>query len=80
MTTKFEIAVLGGDGIGPEVCDQAVRLVREIESMLNDVAFRLTEHSVGVGEYRRSGKSLPEAAFQACLDSDAVPLVLSTGS
>ncbi|MEO1614497.1 MAG: isocitrate/isopropylmalate dehydrogenase family protein [Planctomycetota bacterium] len=75
MTTKtFEIAVLGGDGIGPEVCDEAVKLVREIEPFLQDVSFQLTSHSVGVGEYQRSGNALPESTFEACRESDAVLL------
>lgn len=71
---KFQIAVLGGDGIGPEVCDQAVRLLRQVETQLTGVAFEFEPHSVGVGEYLRSGQALPEQTFDACRSSDAVLL------
>ncbi len=74
MTKVFNIVVLGGDGIGPEVTDQAVRLLRELEPHLDGVRFDLVEHSVGAGEYLRSGDALPQAAFAACEQSDAVLL------
>ena len=70
----FNIAVLGGDGIGPEVTDQAVRLLRQVQSQLDGVQFEFNPHSVGVGEYQRSGSALPESAFEACRSSDAVLL------
>ncbi|QDT06240.1 3-isopropylmalate dehydrogenase [Rubripirellula lacrimiformis] len=73
-TRTFRIAVLGGDGIGPEVCDQSVRVLREIESRLNNVTFDFENHHVGVGEYRVSGNALPDTTFAACQSSDAVLL------
>jgi 3-isopropylmalate dehydrogenase len=74
MMKTFKIVVLGGDGIGPEVTDQAVRLLKEIEPRLNGVAFDFDEHSVGVGEYQKNGDALPETAFEACRSSDAILL------
>ncbi len=74
MSKSFEVAVLGGDGIGPEVTRQAVRLLKEIEPYLEGVTLNLQEHSVGVGEYRNSGNALPDAAFEACKQSDAILL------
>ncbi|MEM9367766.1 MAG: isocitrate/isopropylmalate dehydrogenase family protein [Planctomycetota bacterium] len=74
MSQSFHVVVLGGDGIGPEVCDQSVRLLRSIESHLDGVTFHLDEHSVGVGEYQRSGEALPDTTFDACRASDAVLL------
>ena len=74
MTKTFKIVVLGGDGIGPEVTDQAVRLLKEIEPHLMDVAFDFDEHSVGVGEYQKNGDALPPYAFDACRNCDAILL------
>lgn len=74
MSQSFHIVVLGGDGIGPEVCDQSVRLLQLIEPHLTDVEFNLDPHSVGAGEYQRSGEALPNTAFDACRASDAVLL------
>jgi 3-isopropylmalate dehydrogenase len=70
----FNIAVLPGDGIGPEVCDQATRLLKQIETQLAGVSLNLQEHSVGVGQYLQSGVALPESTFEACEKSDAVLL------
>jgi 3-isopropylmalate dehydrogenase len=71
---EFHIVVLGGDGIGPEVTAQATRLLNEIQPHLDGVSFRLDEHSVGVGEYLRSGQGLPDSTFAACQQSDAILL------
>lgn len=74
MPKTFDIVVLGGDGIGPEVTEQAVRLLREMEPFLDDVAFNFLELSVGVGEYLKSGDALPASAFDQCKQCDAVLL------
>ncbi len=72
--TTFKIVVLGGDGIGPEVMNETTRLLASVEQRLDGVAFQFDEHSVGVGEYVRGGEALPQTAFQACRNSDAVLL------
>lgn len=71
---EFHIAVLPGDGIGPDVVNESVRVLRAVEAKLDDVTFRLTEHPVGAEEYLRSGDPLPDAAFEACRTADAVLL------
>ncbi len=70
----FEIAVLGGDGIGPEVTQEAVGLLSLVESQLSGVNFALTPYSVGANEYLRHGEALPTEALDACCRSDAVLL------
>ncbi|MCL4114552.1 UNVERIFIED_CONTAM: hypothetical protein GTU68_061255 [Idotea baltica] len=72
--TAYKIAVLGGDGIGPEVTQQAVQILQQLEPQLSGVSFTFEEHSVGVGEYQKNGTALPETAFTACQQSDAVLL------
>lgn len=70
----FKIAVLPGDGIGPDVIREALRVLKAVEAGLGDVAFACEEHSVGAGEYLRNGNPLPESAFEGCRDADAVLL------
>lgn len=70
----FEIAILGGDGIGPEVTREAVRVLMAMQEHLDGIDFRFVEHSVGVGEYQSSGEALPQSAFDACASCDAVLL------
>ena len=42
MTQKYTIAILPGDGIGPEIMAEGIKVLRQIESQ-NDVEFDLVE-------------------------------------
>lgn len=66
----FSIAVLPGDGIGPEVTAEAVRVLKALVTP----RFTFTELSVGAGEYLRSGDPLPPEAFAQISKHDAVLL------
>jgi 3-isopropylmalate dehydrogenase len=61
------VAVLAGDGIGPEVTAVAVRALRAAGF---DGTF--TEHAVGWSEWCARGEPLPSATLQACREADAV--------
>lgn len=65
---KEEIAVIGGDGIGPEVVDSAVELLRYLEP---DLVFNYFEAGDGAA---REGEALPPATLEAAKESDAVLL------
>jgi 3-isopropylmalate dehydrogenase len=69
---SFRIAVLPGDGIGPEVIGEGIKVLRAVEGRLRGVSFVCEEHSVGASEYLRRGNPLPPAAFEACREADAV--------
>jgi 3-isopropylmalate dehydrogenase len=69
----FHIAVLGGDGIGPEVMAPALEILRKIEAK-SDLAFRFTEAPAGAGHYRETGKSMPETTIRLCEEADAILL------
>lgn len=72
--TTWDIAVLAGDGIGPEVMAEGLKVLRVVEQRLRGVRFALTEVSAGAGEYLKSGNPLPEPAFAACCAADAILL------
>lgn len=74
MTTPFTIAILSGDGIGPEVVAEGVKVLRAVEAMLSGIRFDLVEHSVGAGEFLRSGNPLPPAALERIKAADAILL------
>ena len=74
MPASFRIAVLPGDGIGPEVIAEAVKVLRAVEIRLSGVSFELEEFSVGAGEYLRGGDPLPPATFERCKQFDAILL------
>ncbi len=74
MTDIFQIAVLSGDGIGPDVVTEATRVLRRIAVDWTDVRLDLTQHPAGAAEYRASGNPLPAATFEACRNADAILL------
>jgi 3-isopropylmalate dehydrogenase len=70
----FRIAVLPGDGIGPEVTSEALRCLRAVEQVCPALRFDCEELSVGAGEYLRSGNPLPEETFARLPEFDAILL------
>ena len=73
MEKVFKIAVLKGDGIGPEVVDAALKVLDKIGELFN-VKFEYREGLIGGIAIDKTGKPLPEETLKLCLDSDAVLL------
>jgi len=69
----LHIAVLGGDGIGPEVMAPALEILRRIEAR-SSLEFRFTEAPAGANHYRETGKSMPESTVRLCEEADAILL------
>src|SRR5207245_1713668 len=61
----LHIAVLGGDGIGPEVMAPAIEVLRRIEAT-SDLKFRFTEAPAGANNYLATGKSMPDSTIRLC--------------
>lgn len=74
MSKIFKIAILAGDGIGCEVMNEALKILRSTECYLKDVDFQFEQLSVGANEYLRKGDPFPENSFRRCQESDAVLL------
>jgi 3-isopropylmalate dehydrogenase len=70
---KASIAVLPGDGIGPEVIDEAVRCLEAIATRFGH-EFSLTRHPFGGAAIDAHADPLPEATLRACREADAVLL------
>ncbi len=69
----LHIAVLGGDGIGPEVMAPALEVLHKIEAT-TDLKFRFTDAAAGANHYRETGKSMPESTIRLCDEADAILL------
>jgi 3-isopropylmalate dehydrogenase len=54
----FHIAVLPGDGIGPEVMNPALEVLKTIEATTPGLKFRFTEAAAGAMHYKETGKSM----------------------
>ena len=70
---SFKIALLPGDGIGPEVTSAAVDVLKVVGEKFN-VKFEFDEHLVGGSSYDKYGNPLTDEVLQVCYDSDAVLL------
>lgn len=73
MKTR-RIAVLPGDGVGPEVIAEGVRVLRAAEQLVPGDRFALEEYSVGAGEFLRSGDPLPPGTLARVGECEAVLL------
>jgi 3-isopropylmalate dehydrogenase len=67
----FNIAVLPGDGIGPEIIDQAKKVVTAIGKKFNH-KFNFTLGLVGAIAIDKTGNPLPDETLDLCKSSDAV--------
>ncbi len=70
---KFRVAVLKGDGIGPEIVDATLEVLRKVEELYG-VEFDFREGLIGGGAIDREGTPLPEETLQLCKSSDAILL------
>ncbi|GGD37635.1 3-isopropylmalate dehydrogenase [Muriicola marianensis] len=68
---KLNIALLKGDGIGPEVTSQAVKCLQAVEDTFGH-EFQFTEALVGAAAIDKYGDPLPKATLDVCKKADAV--------
>jgi 3-isopropylmalate dehydrogenase len=67
----FNIAALAGDGIGPEVMREAIKVLRATEKKFG-FTLNLTEAPVGWAGIDAAGKALPDATLALCKQSDSI--------
>ena len=70
---KYNIALLKGDGIGPEIVDSAVRVLEAVGKKYGH-EFNFTPYDIGGAAIDKYGIPLPEETVKGCLDSDSVLL------
>ena len=73
MNQKYTIALLPGDGIGPEVIKEAVKVLRSLEKKLK-IELILNEALVGGAAYDAEGHPLPTNTLNTAQEADAVLL------
>jgi 3-isopropylmalate dehydrogenase len=69
MKTTYEIAVIHGDGIGPEVCQAAIDVLKAT-SVSN--ALKFVEYEAGATHYLKSGTAFPDETYEGCKKADAI--------
>lgn len=70
---NYSIALLKGDGIGPEIVDSAVAVLEKIGKKFGH-SFNFTPYLIGGCAYDRFGEPLPRETVEGCLRSDSVLL------
>lgn len=70
---RLRITVLPGDGIGPEVTAEAVKVLETV-SAIQGYSFEFEEHLIGGVAIKEFGSPLPRITLDACLASDGVLL------
>ncbi len=68
---KYKIAALAGDGIGPEVVREAMKVLRATENKF-DFQLEITEAPVGWAGIDELGKALPDDTLKLCRSSDSI--------
>jgi 3-isopropylmalate dehydrogenase len=73
-TRKFQIAVLPGDGIGSEVIEPCVDLLKAAAGGKSDFTLTFETIEAGAAVYVKTGEALPAAALEKCAAADAILL------
>ena len=71
MANKYNIALIKGDGIGPEIVDEAVKVLDAVASV-EDIEFNYNDYLMGGCAVDVFDNPLPQDTISGCLKSDAV--------
>ena len=69
---KINIALLPGDGIGPEVIAEGVRVLDHIAKLDGGFKFEFTHFPWGCDYYLQTGKMMPDDAIRTLKQYDAI--------
>ena len=67
-----KIAVIAGDGIGPEVIDEGIKVLNRAAELDGDFRFEFTHFPWGCEYYRETGRMMPENGIETLSGFDAI--------
>ena len=70
----YQIAVIPGDGIGPEVMREAVKVLNAVSALDGGFNFEFTEYPWGCEYYLKTGEMMPEDGLEQLKGNDAILL------
>ena len=73
MAKSYKIAVMGGDGTGPEVADEAVKVMKAVEAKFG-FKTETTDFDFGGERYMKTGETLPDSGVKDLMQFDAILL------
>ncbi|WP_342373409.1 3-isopropylmalate dehydrogenase [Propioniciclava soli] len=71
LAAKQTLAVIGGDGIGPEVVAEGLKV---LTATVGDAAFDLVPYDLGAQRWQRTGEVLPDSVLEELRGVDAIVL------
>lgn len=74
MTITFNIAQLNGDGIGPEINREAVKVVQAVSQIFGSFNCEFEELPAGASHFSNTGITFPEESYKKVQDADAILL------
>ena len=73
MTSTYSLAVVAGDGIGPEVTDQALKVL-DVVAADAGLTFDRTAYDLGARRWHATGETLPDSVLEEIRGHDAILL------
>jgi 3-isopropylmalate dehydrogenase len=73
MSKNFNLAVIGGDGIGPEVVAEGLKVLDAVSAKY-DIKFNKTNYELGAKYWHKTGETLPESVMAELAKADVILL------
>lgn len=70
----YKIAIIGGDGVGPEVCREGRKVLNKIAELEEGICFEFEEFPWGCEYYLKHGEMMPQDALETLEKFDAIYL------
>ena len=71
MSKKYHIAVIPGDGTGPEVVEEGIKILDAVAEKSN-FGLNFTYYNIGGDHYLKTGEILPDSVVESLAESDAI--------
>ncbi|MDD6088773.1 MAG: tartrate dehydrogenase [Desulfovibrionaceae bacterium] len=69
---RHTVSVIAGDGIGPEVIREGMKVLRRVADLDGGFSFQFTEYPWGCGYYLQEGRMMPEDGMKRLADSESI--------
>ena len=73
MSKSFNLAVIGGDGIGPEVVAEGLKVL-DVVAAKYGVSFKKTDYELGAKYWHKTGETLPDSVIAELAKADVILL------
>lgn len=69
--SAYQIAVMEGDGIGPEIVQETIKVLYKIQDLIPELELKFTYYPIGLTSYEKNGSTLPKQTIEGLKNSDA---------